>query len=111
APSTAPPSAPTPSSHAATAATPAPPASAVEAGLPIVAPAAKGGGTSNPPGPVVAIAILAGLLAISALIWAYARWRGVESAWLLGLGHALSEAGYRLESTWSEFTDWLRTGH
>jgi hypothetical protein len=88
--------------------TPAPPASANGAGLPVGTTTSSG--SSGPSAAVVAIAVIAGLLAILAALWAYGRWRGVESPWLLSLGHSFSEAGYRIEATWSEFTDWLRTG-
>jgi hypothetical protein len=97
--------------HASRSAVPAPPAAARSASaLPISFAPARSSTGSGPPAPVVAIAALAAILALAALVWGYGRWRGFESRWMLGAGHALSEAGYRLEATWADFTDWVRFG-
>jgi hypothetical protein len=56
------------------------------------------------PGTMLAIALL-GLL-IAALTGLFAKRTGR----LAGVGHAWREAGWRASGTWSEFTDWLRTG-
>ncbi len=56
------------------------------------------------PGVMFAIALL-GLL-IAALTALFAKRTGR----LAGVGHAWREATWRASGTWSEFTDWLRTG-
>lgn len=71
-------------------------------------------GTTDPatdaPFPVLALAILAGLFALSGLVVALARWRGWEPGWADDLRHAAGEAGWRASSTWAEFTDFVRLG-
>lgn len=99
-----------PSAPAASAATPAPPAAPGPTQAPLAVHNARASG-NDAPAPVIAIAILAGLLALTGLAWSYGRWRGWDPPWLLRTQHAFSEAGYRAESTWAEFTDWLRMGH
>jgi hypothetical protein len=56
-----------------------------------------------------AIAI-GGLLLLLLLLWGWARLRGWDSQWAARARHAWGEAGYRVTSTWAEFTDWLRLG-
>jgi hypothetical protein len=56
------------------------------------------------PGSLLAIALL-GLL-IAAMTGLFAKRTGR----LAGVGHAWREASWRASGTWSEFTDWLRTG-
>ena len=65
---------------------------------------------TDAPFPVLALAILAGLFALSGLVVAAARWLGWEPAWADNVRHAASEAGWRASSTWSEFTDFVRFG-
>ena len=65
---------------------------------------------TDAPFPVLALAILAGLFALSGLVVAAARWRGWEPAWADNLRHAAGEAGWRASSTWAEFTDFVRFG-
>jgi hypothetical protein len=70
----------------------------------------KRSGATSTPAPLVALAILVGLLALAALVWAITRWFAYEPRWLPGARHAASEAGYRAGATWAEFSDWLRLG-
>ena len=65
---------------------------------------------TDAPFPVLALAILAGLMALAGLVVALARWRGWEPAWADGVRHAAGEAGWRASSTWAEFTDFVRFG-
>jgi hypothetical protein len=62
------------------------------------------------PFPVLALAILGGLLALSALVLGLARWFAWEPAWAVRARHATAEAGWRASSTWAEFTDFVRFG-
>ncbi len=68
----------------------------------------NGGGLSSA---AIAIAALAALLLAACIAWALARRSVFEPHWLLSLRHSLSEAGFRVSATWSEFTDWMRLGH
>ena len=61
------------------------------------------------PAPLVALAVLAALLALSALIWGVFRFFAWEPRWLLGARHAVAEAGWRTGGAWADFTDWLRS--
>jgi cobalamin biosynthesis Mg chelatase CobN len=58
----------------------------------------------------IVIAVLAALLVLGCLIWAFARSRAFEPPWLIGLRHAAAEAGFRASATWSELLDWARLG-
>lgn len=61
--------------------------------------------------PLVLGAIALGALLLLALLaWAWARLRGWDSQWSARVRHAWGEAGYRVTTTWAEFTDWLRLG-
>jgi hypothetical protein len=62
-------------------------------------------------GAAIALVILAGLLALGALVWGVFRFAVLEPHWLLSLRHALAEAGLRASAVWAEFTDWARLGH
>jgi hypothetical protein len=66
--------------------------------------------TSLSPG-AIAIAAVAGLAVLACAAWGIARWRAIEPRWTQSVRHALTEAGLRASSTWSEFADWLRLGH
>jgi hypothetical protein len=59
----------------------------------------------------IVIAAVAALAALACAAWGIARWRAFEPRWTLWLRHAVSEAGLRASSTWSEFADWMRLGH
>jgi hypothetical protein len=59
----------------------------------------------------VAVAVVAGLLALCCLAWAIVRMFAIEPRWTLSFRHATAEAGFRASATWAEFTDWIRTGH
>lgn len=67
-------------------------------------------GTSDAPFPLLALAILAGVLALTGLLWGAARWWAWEPAWAQRMRHASAEAGWRASSTWAEFTDYVRFG-
>jgi cobalamin biosynthesis Mg chelatase CobN len=58
----------------------------------------------------IVIAVLAALLVLGCLIWAFARSRAFEPHWLIALRHASAEAGSRASATWSELLDWARLG-
>jgi hypothetical protein len=62
------------------------------------------------PFPLIAMAVLAGLLAIGTLTFGVVRWRAWEPAWTERFRHAAGEAGWRASSTWAEFTDFVRFG-
>lgn len=62
------------------------------------------------PFPLLALALLAGLLALATLAFGIVRWRAWEPAWTERLRHAAGEAGWRASSTWAEFTDFVRLG-
>jgi hypothetical protein len=66
--------------------------------------------SSAAPFPIVVLAILAGLLALGALLFGVARWFAWEPAWAVRMRHATGEAGSRASSTWAEFTDFVRFG-
>lgn len=66
--------------------------------------------TTDPPVPVVLLTVLAGLLALGALMFAAARWFAWEPVWSVRLRHAAGEAGWRASSTFSEFADFVRLG-
>ena len=68
------------------------------------------GGGGGAPAPIIALAVLGGLLAIAAGIYGVARWRGWDPPWVQYLSHAFSEAGFHAEATWAEFADWVRLG-
>lgn len=59
----------------------------------------------------LALAILGALLALSAIVWALARWLALEPHWAVSLTYSMREASNRASSTWAEFTDWVRLGH
>lgn len=65
---------------------------------------------TDPPFPLIALAVLAGLLALGTLVFGAVRWRAWEPAWVGRFQHAAGEAGWRASSTWSEFTDFVRLG-
>ena len=62
------------------------------------------------PFPVLALAIIGGLLALTALLFGLVRWRAWEPEWAVRMRHATGEAGWRASSTWAEFTDFVRFG-
>jgi hypothetical protein len=62
------------------------------------------------PFPVLALAVLGGLLALGGLFAGFVLWRGWDPAWAQGVRHATGEAGWRASSTWAEFTDFVRFG-
>jgi hypothetical protein len=62
------------------------------------------------PFPMLALAILLGVLALCTIAFGVARWFAWEPAWAGRLRHATGEAGWRASSTWSDFTDYVRLG-
>jgi hypothetical protein len=64
---------------------------------------------SDPPAPLVALAVAGGLLALSLLVWGLFRFFAWEPRWLLAARHAVAEAGWRTGGAWADFTDWLRS--
>jgi hypothetical protein len=66
--------------------------------------------SSSVSGGAIAIAVVAGVVALACLVWAVARRRALEPRWLLSLRHSLAEAGLRASETWAELGDWLRLG-
>jgi hypothetical protein len=62
------------------------------------------------PAPVLLMALLAALAALVGTIVALSWWRGWVPAWAAPWQHLRREAGYRLEGTWLDFSDWLRSG-
>jgi hypothetical protein len=62
------------------------------------------------PFPILALAILAGLLALGGMTVGLFRWRAWEPAWAGRFRHAAGEAGWRASSTWAEFSDFVRFG-
>jgi hypothetical protein len=65
---------------------------------------------TDAPFPMLALAILAGLLALGAATFGLVRWFAWEPAWTIRMRHAAGEAGWRASSTWSEFADFVRLG-
>jgi hypothetical protein len=72
--------------------------------------AAHAGGGGDAPFPVLALAVLAGLLTLGGLVFGLVRWRAWEPDWVQRMRHATGEAGWRAASTWAEFTDFVRFG-
>lgn len=62
------------------------------------------------PAPLVALAIVGGLMLLGALAYALARWWAWEPRWLVRSRHAGAEAGWRASGAWAEFMDWVRLG-
>jgi hypothetical protein len=62
------------------------------------------------PAPLVALAVIGGLLALAALLYLVARWWAWEPDWLVRARHAGAEASWRASGSWAEFMDWLRIG-
>lgn len=62
------------------------------------------------PAPLLVLAVIGGLVALLALVWALLRWLAVEPRWLAGARHATAEAGWRTSAAWADFADWVRRG-
>jgi hypothetical protein len=86
------------------------PAAAISTDDSIALAARTGDVSTDAPFPLLLLAILGGLLALGALMFAVARWLAWEPAWSVRLRHAAGEAGWRVSSTFAEFTDFVRLG-
>jgi hypothetical protein len=62
------------------------------------------------PAPLLLLAMVALLAALTGGLVALGWWRGWSAAWAGPWRHLWSEAGFRLEGSWLEFRDWLRSG-
>ncbi len=62
------------------------------------------------PFPMLALAILLGVLALCTLAFGVVRFFAWEPAWAVRFRHAAGEAGWRASSTWSDFADYVRMG-
>jgi hypothetical protein len=67
--------------------------------------------SSGTPAALIVLAAIAAALALPALAYGLARWRGWEPGWMPGVRHTLAEASFRASNGWGEFADWLRFGH
>jgi len=61
-------------------------------------------------GLALVLAIVGALLLLAALIWAAARWMGLQPRWATATTYSLREASYHASATWAEFSDWARLG-
>lgn len=86
------------------------PAPETVSAAPISTAAALTDAGSDAPFPVLALAILLGVLALSGLLIGVARWMAWQPAWADRMRHAAGEAGWRASCTWAEFTDFVRFG-
>ena len=104
-----------PAGHGDAGGTPAPPGAQQPVGTArdgaIARAAAPGPRTSDAdaPVPLIALAIIGGLLLLALLAWAVARWLALSPRWAVSTRHAIGEAGWRTSGAWSEFADWVRT--
>ena len=97
-----------PQSPPTPAAQPTPAPAVATKAIPTAAAVTDSGGDA--PFPLLALAVLAGLLALAGLAYGVARWYAWEPAWAVRARHASAEAGWRASSTWAEFTDFVRFG-
>lgn len=67
-------------------------------------------GAAEPSAPLMALAIVGGLVLVGLLLWGLARFFAWDPAWLAGARHAVQEAGWQASGLWDDFTDWLRPG-
>lgn len=62
-------------------------------------------------GLALVLAIVGVLLILACLVWAIARWMGLQPRWSTAMMYSLREASYHASATWAEFSDWARIGH
>jgi cobalamin biosynthesis Mg chelatase CobN len=62
------------------------------------------------PFPMLALALLLGMLALCTLAFGTVRFFAWEPRWAVRLRHAAGEAGWRASSTWADFADYVRLG-
>jgi hypothetical protein len=70
----------------------------------------SGSSSSDPPVPFLLIAIVAGLVLLTAAFFGTTRWLGWDFHHAAGMRQSWGEAGYRAGGTWADFRDWLRNG-
>lgn len=61
-------------------------------------------------GLALVLAIVGALLILACLIWAAARWMGLQPRWATATMYSLREASYHASATWAEFSDWAKLG-
>lgn len=61
-------------------------------------------------GLALVLAIVGALLILACLIWAAARWMGLQPRWATATMYSLREASYHASATWTEFSDWAKLG-
>jgi hypothetical protein len=66
--------------------------------------------SSSVPAPILLLALLGLLIALTAAVGSFVWWRGWSAAWAASWTHAWSETGYRFHNGWLDFRDWLRSG-
>jgi hypothetical protein len=87
---------------------PAAPLGSTTTRAPASSAARRGGGLSSA---AIVLAALAALLALASAAWGIARLLAYEPQWTVSARHMIAEAGFRVSSTWDEFSDWIRLGH
>jgi hypothetical protein len=65
---------------------------------------------SGVPAPLLILAMLISLWAVSAAVWGAARLLGIDPRWAARAGHAVREAGYRMAQRWTGITARMRVG-
>ena len=86
------------------------PAAAIAAGDPIALASHTTDIVPETPFPMLALAILLGVLALCTLAFGVVRFFAWEPAWAVRLRHATGEAGWRASGTWADFADYVRLG-
>jgi hypothetical protein len=87
---------------------PAAPLGSTPTRAPATGAARRSGGLSTA---AIVLAALAALLALASAAWGIARLLAYEPQWTVSARHMIAEAGFRVSSTWDEFSDWIRLGH
>jgi cobalamin biosynthesis Mg chelatase CobN len=90
--------------------TPSPGAATATGDKAILAASKQRSSDAGVPAPLVALAVIGGLMLLAALAYWLARWWAWEPRWLVRGRHAGAEAGWRASISWAEFMDWVRLG-
>jgi hypothetical protein len=90
--------------------TPSPGAAAATADKAVLAASKEHSSDAGVPAPLVALAVIGGLMLLGALAYWLGRWWAWEPRWLVRTRHAGAEAGWRASISWAEFMDWVRLG-